>query len=79
MMCKADISEVNNSVHKIMILLSLLSPLKNSMLNTEFETQLSDAHAQSLYLDSFCMTQSASRKTALSIEGADRPSFTNLY
>ena len=35
MMCKADISEANNSIHKIMTLLSSLSPLKGAMRNSD--------------------------------------------
>jgi hypothetical protein len=36
MMCKADISEANNSIHKMMIILSSLSPPKNAMINSDY-------------------------------------------
>ena len=42
MMCKADISEANNSIHKIMALLSSLSPLENAMINSQYIIPLTD-------------------------------------
>ena len=68
-MCKADISEANNSIHKIMTLLSSLSPLKNAMTNSEYIIRMNDCDEIYCKFCKFCKILYKPINIALSIGG----------
>ena len=77
-MCKADISEANNSIHKIMIVLSSLSPLKNAVINSEYTIRLADCDEIRCKIFKFCKILYKPIKTALLTGGTGKAFSTYL-